>query len=318
LISVVIPCYNEEEVLPQLFARLGAAAETWGEEYEILLVDDGSRDATWQLILEQHARDERWRGISFSRNFGQQVAVSAGIQYARGCAVILMDTDLQDPPEQIESLIAAWKKGYEVVYAVRATRKENIAKRAAFRTFYQMLHSLAEIDIPLDSGLFSLMDRRVVNVLKAMPERNRFVPGLRSWAGFRQIGIEFDRGARAAGEVKNTLSRLTNLALDGMISFSTLPLRMATYLGFAVAFAAFLGAAFTLVKRIFVDWFAKMGFPFVQGFSSLFIGMLFLGGVQLICLGILGEYLGRIYEEVKGRPLWTIRETAGLEMDVPK
>ncbi len=318
MISVVIPCYNEEEVLPQLFARLGAAAETWGEEYEILLVDDGSRDATWQLILEQHARDERWRGISFSRNFGQQVAVSAGIQYARGCAVILMDADLQDPPEQIESLIAAWKKGYEVVYAVRATRKENIAKRAAFRTFYQMLHSLAEIDIPLDSGLFSLMDRRVVNVLKAMPERNRFVPGLRSWAGFRQIGIEFDRGARAAGEVKNTLSRLTNLALDGMISFSTLPLRMATYLGFAVAFAAFLGAAFTLVKRIFVDWFAKMGFPFVQGFSSLFIGMLFLGGVQLICLGILGEYLGRIYEEVKGRPLWTIRETAGLEMDVPK
>jgi len=318
LISVVIPCYNEEEVLPQLFARLGAAAETWGEEYEILLVDDGSRDATWQLILEQHARDERWRGISFSRNFGQQVAVSAGIQYARGCAVILMDADLQDPPEQIESLIAAWKKGYEVVYAVRATRKENIAKRAAFRTFYQMLHSLAEIDIPLDSGLFSLMDRRVVNVLKAMPERNRFVPGLRSWAGFRQIGIEFDRGARAAGEVKNTLSRLTNLALDGMISFSTLPLRMATYLGFAVAFAAFLGAAFTLVKRIFVDWFAKMGFPFVQGFSSLFIGMLFLGGVQLICLGILGEYLGRIYEEVKGRPLWTIRETAGLEMDAPK
>jgi len=144
------------------------------------------------------------------------------------------------------------------------------------------------------------------------------VPGLRSWAGFRQIGIEFDRGARAAGEVKNTLSRLTNLALDGMISFSTLPLRMATYLGFAVAFAAFLGAAFTLVKRIFVDWFAKMGFPFVQGFSSLFIGMLFLGGVQLICLGILGEYLGRIYEEVKGRPLWTIRETAGLEMDAPK
>ena len=170
MISVVIPCYNEEEVLPQLFARLGAAAETWGEEYEILLVDDGSRDATWQLILEQHARDERWRGISFSRNFGQQVAVSAGIQYARGCAVILMDADLQDPPEQIESLIAAWKKGYEVVYAVRATRKENIAKRAAFRTFYQMLHSLAEIDIPLDSGLFSLMDRRVVNVLKAMPE----------------------------------------------------------------------------------------------------------------------------------------------------
>ncbi|HOS65534.1 MAG TPA: glycosyltransferase family 2 protein [Candidatus Latescibacteria bacterium] len=318
MISVVIPCYNEEEVLPQLFARLGAAAETWGEEYEILLVDDGSRDATWQLILEQHARDERWRGISFARNFGHQTAISAGIHYARGCAVILMDADLQDPPEQIESLIAAWKKGYEVVYAVRATRKENIAKRAAFRTFYQMLHSLAEIDIPLDSGLFSLMDRRVVNVLKAMPERNRFVPGLRSWAGFRQIGIEFDRGARAAGEVKNTLSRLTNLALDGMISFSTLPLRMATYLGFAVAFAAFLGAAFTLVKRIFVDWFAKMGFPFVQGFSSLFIGMLFLGGVQLICLGILGEYLGRIYEEVKGRPLWTIRETAGLEMDAPK
>lgn len=318
MISVVIPCYNEEEVLPQLFARLGAAAETWGEEYEILLVDDGSRDATWQLILEQHARDVRWRGISFARNFGHQTAISAGIHYARGCAVILMDADLQDPPEQLHRFIAAWKDGNEVVYAIRATRKENVLKRAAYKAFYRVLRRLASIEIPLDSGDFCLMDRKVVDVLNAMPERNRFVRGLRSWAGFRQIGLEYDRDARAAGEVKYTFRKLVKLALDGVVSFSTTPLRMATYLGFVVSFFALLGAAVTILQRIFVEWFTRMGFPYVPGFYALFTGMLFLGGVQLISLGIIGEYLGRIFDEVKGRPLWTIRETAGLEMDAPK
>ncbi len=318
MISVVIPCYNEEEVLPQLFARLGAAAETWGEEYEILLVDDGSRDATWQLILEQHARDERWRGISFARNFGHQTAISAGIHYARGCAVILMDADLQDPPEQLHRFIAAWKDGNEVVYAIRATRKENVLKRAAYKAFYRVLRRLASIEIPLDSGDFCLMDRKVVDVLNAMPERNRFVRGLRSWAGFRQLGLEYNRDARAAGEVKYTLRKLIKLALDGVVSFSTTPLRMATYLGFVVSFFALLGAAVTILQRIFVEWFTRMGFPYVPGFYALFTGMLFLGGVQLISLGIIGEYLGRIFDEVKGRPLWTIRETAGLEMDAPK
>ena len=318
MISVVIPCYNEEEVLPQLFARLGAAAETWGEEYEILLVDDGSRDATWQLILEQHARDERWRGISFARNFGHQTAISAGIHYARGCAVILMDADLQDPPEQLHRFIAAWRDGNDVVYAIRATRKENILKRAAYKAFYRVLRRLASIEIPLDSGDFCLMDRKVVDVLNAMPERNRFVRGLRSWAGFRQLGLEYNRDARAAGEVKYTLRKLIKLALDGVVSFSTTPLRMATYLGFVVSFFALLGAAVTILQRIFVEWFTRMGFPYVPGFYALFTGMLFLGGVQLISLGIIGEYLGRIFDEVKGRPLWTIRETAGLEMDAPK
>jgi len=318
LISVVIPCYNEEEVLPQLFARLGAAAETWGEEYEILLVDDGSRDATWQLILEQHARDERWRGISFARNFGHQTAISAGIHYARGCAVILMDADLQDPPEQLHRFIAAWKDGNEVVYAIRATRKENVLKRAAYKAFYRVLRRLASIEIPLDSGDFCLMDRKVVDVLNAMPERNRFVRGLRSWAGFRQLGLEYNRDARAAGEVKYTLRKLIKLALDGVVSFSTTPLRMATYLGFVVSFFALLGAAVTILQRIFVEWFTRMGFPYVPGFYALFTGMLFLGGVQLISLGIIGEYLGRIFDEVKGRPLWTIRETAGLGMDAQK
>lgn len=314
----MIPCYNEEEVLPQLFARLGAAAETWGEEYEVLLVDDGSRDATWQLILEQHARDERWRGISFARNFGHQTAISAGIHYARGCAVILMDADLQDPPEQLHRFIAAWRDGNDVVYAIRATRKENILKRAAYKAFYRVLRSLASIDIPLDSGDFCLMDRKVVDVLKAMPERNRFVRGLRSWAGFRQTGLEYDRDARAAGEVKYTFRKLVKLALDGVVSFSTTPLRMATYLGFGVSFFALLGAAVTILQRIFVGWFTRMGFPYVPGFYALFTGMLFLGGVQLISLGIIGEYLGRIFDEVKGRPLWTIRETAGLGMDAQK
>ncbi|HRU25030.1 MAG TPA: glycosyltransferase family 2 protein [Candidatus Latescibacteria bacterium] len=318
MISVVIPCYNEEEVLPQLFARLGAAAETWGEEYEVLLVDDGSRDTTWQLILEQHARDERWRGISFARNFGHQTAISAGIHYARGCAVILMDADLQDPPEQLHRFIAAWRDGNDVVYAIRATRKENILKRAAYKAFYRVLRSLASIEIPLDSGDFCLMDRKVVDVLKAMPERNRFVRGLRSWAGFRQTGLEYDRDARAAGEVKYTFRKLVKLALDGVVSFSTTPLRMATYLGFGVSIVALFGAAFTILQRIFVDWFTRIGFPYVPGFYTLFTGILFLGGVQLICLGIIGEYLGRIFDEVKGRPLWTIRETAGLGMDAQK
>jgi len=315
MISIVIPCYNEEEVLPQLFARLGAAAETWGEEYEVLLVDDGSRDATWRLILEQHARDERWRGISFARNFGHQTAISAGIHYARGDAVILMDADLQDPPEQLHRFIAEWKDGNEVVYAIRATRKENLLKRAAYKSFYRILRSLASIESPLDSGDFCLMDRKVVDVLKAMPERNRFVRGLRSWAGFRQAGLEYNRDARAAGEVKYTFRKLIKLALDGVVSFSTTPLRLATYLGFAVSFFALLGAAVTILQRIFVDWFTRIGFPYVPGFYALFTGMLFLGGVQLICLGIIGEYLGRIFDEVKGRPLWTIRETAGLEKD---
>jgi dolichol-phosphate mannosyltransferase len=224
-----------------------------------------------------------------------------------------MDADLQDPPEQLDRFIDAWKQGHDVVYAIRATRKENILKRAAYKSFYRILRALAQIDIPLDSGDFCLMDRKVVDVLKSMPERNRFVRGLRSWAGFRQIGVEYDRDARAAGEVKYTFRKLIRLALDGVVSFSTVPLRMATYFGFAVSFLALLGAAFTILQRIFVDWFTSVGFPYVPGFYTLFTGILFLGGVQLICLGILGEYLGRIFDEVKGRPLWTIADMAGLE-----
>lgn len=312
MISIVIPCFNEQEVLPQLHARLSVVAESWGESYEVILVDDGSADATWEIIERFHEGDGRWKAIRFARNFGHQTAISAGIHHACGDCVIIMDADLQDPPEQLHRFIEKWQEGYEVVYGIRATRKENVVKRASYKAFYRVLKRLADIDIPLDSGDFCLMDRKVVDLLKAMPERHRFVRGLRSWVGFRQVGVEYARSARAAGEVKYTFRKLVNLAYDGIFSFSTAPLRLATYFGFITAFLALLGTVFTIMQRIFVEWFTEKGFPFVPGYYTTISVILFLGGVQLICIGVLGEYLGRIYDEVKGRPLWTIRGTVGF------
>jgi dolichol-phosphate mannosyltransferase len=313
MISVVVPCYNEQEVLPQLYSRLSAAAESWKEPFEVVLVDDGSKDATWELIRDICIRDPRWRAIRLARNFGHQVALSAGIHYAVGDCVLVIDADLQDPPEELFRFIKKWREGYQVVYGIRTKRKENIAKRLSYKAFYRLLGCLANIHIPLDSGDFCLMDRRVVDLLRRMPERNRFVRGLRSWVGFRQIGLEYERDARAAGEVKYTLRKLLRLAFDGILSFSTVPLRLATYFGFCVSLVALLGAVFTFFQRLFASWFATIGFGPVPGFATTVIGVLFLGGVQLICLGIIGEYLGRIYDEVKGRPLWTTFEVLGFE-----
>jgi glycosyltransferase involved in cell wall biosynthesis len=312
MISVVVPCYNEHEVLPQLYARLNAAAESWKEPFEVVLVDDGSKDATWELIRDIHGRDPRWRGIRLARNFGHQIALSAGMHHAGGDCVLVIDADLQDPPEQLLRFIQKWREGYEVVYGIRTKRKENIAKRLSYKAFYRLLGCLANIHIPLDSGDFCLMDRKVVNLLKRMPERNRFVRGLRSWVGFRQIGLAYERDARAAGEVKYTFRKLLRLAIDGILSFSTVPLRLATYFGFCVSIIALVGALFTFFQRLFSEWFATIGFGPVPGFATTVIGVLFLGGVQLICLGIIGEYLGRIYDEVKGRPLWTEFEMLGF------
>ncbi len=316
MISVVVPCYNEADVLAELYARLTAAAESWSEPFEVVLVDDGSDERTWRKVERISRDDPRWKVIRFSRNFGHQTALSAGLRHASGDAVIVIDADLQDPPEELHRFIAKWREGYEVVYAVRRNRKENRAKRFCYALFYRVLGAVSKTPIPIDSGDFCLMDRRIVDLLNAMPEQNRFVRGLRAWAGFRQTGLEYDRHARAAGRPQYNLRKLVQLAVDGLFSFSTTPLRLATRLGFMISTFAFLGAVFTLVQRLFADWFSNIGLAPVPGFATIVIAVLFLGGVQLICLGIIGEYIGRIYDEVKGRPQWVVRETRGFEAQV--
>lgn len=311
-ISIIVPCFNEEAVLSELFGRLGAVAATWGLEPEIICVDDGSRDRTWELLKAQHQIDPRWRCLSFARNFGHQTAVSAGLFYATGDVVVVMDADLADPPEEISRLLEKWREGYDVVYAIRQNRKESRFKRLCYWAFYRIMARLVAFEIPLDTGDFCLISRRVVDALNAMPERNRFVRGLRAWSGFRQTGVTYERAARFAGAPKYSFSKLFKLATDGLFSFSTVPLRLATFLGLSVSVLAFLGAVVTFAQKIFAAQLAKIGLAPTAGFPTIVISILFLGGVQLICLGILGEYIGRIYEEVKGRPLWILRDSAGL------
>lgn len=311
-ISIIVPCYNEETVLPELFGRVAAAASAWGTEYEVICVDDGSRDRTWELLQAQHDKDPRWRSISFARNFGHQIAISAGLFYAGGDAVVVLDADLEDPPEEISRLLEKWREGYDVVYAVRQKRKEGPLKRLCYWMFYRLMAGLVAFEVPLDSGDFCLISRRVVQIINAMPERNRFVRGLRAWSGFRQTGVTYERAARFAGETKYTFKKLLKLATDGLFSFSTVPLRMATYLGLSVSGLAFFGVVFTLVQKIFSEQFSRIGLAPSPGFPTIVISVLFLGGIQLVCLGILGEYIGRVYEEVKGRPLWILRDSAGI------
>ncbi|HEX9047178.1 MAG TPA: glycosyltransferase family 2 protein [Verrucomicrobiae bacterium] len=316
-ISIIVPCFNEEEVLPELFERLGSVAATWSLEYEIICVDDGSRDRTWELLKARNQHDPRWRCLSFARNFGHQIAVSAGLFYATGDAIVVMDADLEDPPEEIARLLEKWREGFDVVYAIRQKRKSSWLKRLCYWGFYRLMARLTPFEVPLDSGDFCLMSRRVVDTLNAMPERNRFVRGLRAWTGFRQTGIPYERAARFAGAPKYGWHKLFRLATDGLFSFSTVPLRAATYLGLSVSALAFLGAVVTLVQKIFAEQLSKIGLAPTAGFPTIVISILFLGGVQLICLGILGEYIGRIYEEVKGRPLWIVRDSAGLLVSRP-
>ena len=315
LISIVIPCYNEGPVLDQLYSELTRVAGSWSWDYSVVLVDDGSDEETWEKLREIHAKDSRWNVLRLARNFGHQNAVSAGLEYARGDAVVVLDADLQDPPTVVNRFLAEWENGTDVVYGVRRRRKENWIKRSAYFLFYRILGRLSEVEIPSDSGDFCLMDRRVVDHLVAMPERHRFLRGLRAWSGFRQKGIEYERAARHAGTPQYTLGKLVKLASDGIFAFSTSPLRLATRLGLAVSIFAFLGTVFTFVSRllkiIFPDSFDRLGMPFVQGFTTTVMSVLFLGGVQLICIGIMGEYIGRIYDEVKRRPNWIVAETLG-------
>ncbi|MBI5506843.1 MAG: glycosyltransferase family 2 protein [Deltaproteobacteria bacterium] len=304
-VSVVIPIFNEEETLETLYRRLHDVLEVIAEPYEVIFVNDGSRDGSERLLREFHRRTPAFKTINFSRNFGHQVAVTCGLDHAVGDAIIAMDGDLQDPPEVLPGLVARWREGYEVVYAVRQARKENVFKRAAYKSFYWILNRVSYLDIPLDSGDFSLIDRRVVEVLRAMPERNRFVRGLRTWAGFRQIGYEYAREARFAGESKYSLGKLLKLAFDGLVSYSYVPLRLVSNVGLLVSASALGYMGYLLLARL-------LGDVTIRGWTSTVVIQLFLGGVQLLSLGVIGEYVGRIFEEVKQRPHYIVRDRVGF------
>jgi glycosyltransferase involved in cell wall biosynthesis len=309
MISIVIPIFNEEENLHNLYNRLTAAAPSYKEDYEIVLVDDGSSDNSINIMTGFAEKDSHVRVIKLSRNFGHQPAISAGIQEAKGDAVVIMDGDLQDPPEELYRFLDKWREGYQVVYAIRTKRKEGFFKKAAYASFYRMLAAISEIEIPLDSGDFCVMDRKVVDtIVKDMPEQIRFVRGLRAYAGYKQIGVTYERAERAAGEVKFTFKKLMELALDGLFGFSNVPLRLATYFGFIISIPSFLIGIFFILARTIGYKILGHTPSEIPGTTTLTVGIFFLGGVTLIILGILGEYIGRIYIEVKRRPFFVIDE----------
>ena len=304
--SIIIPIYNEEQTLPELHRRLLEATKTLDQTMEVILVDDGSRDRSFLLMSQINKTDSRFKIIKLSRNFGHQIAITAALDVAKGDAVIMMDGDLQDPPELLVSMIEKWREGYQVVYTVKTSRKENPLKRFAFTSFYRLLHAVSSIPIPMDAGNFSLMDRKVVEVLKSMPERHRYISGLRAWAGFRQIGIEYAREARFAGKPHMSLRRLIALALDGIFSFSNVPLRLAIYVGSFSALIAFGAGLFVLYEKLFTN-------KAILGWASTIVTITFLGGLNLMTLGVIGEYVGRIYDEVKQRPKYVVSEYLGFE-----
>lgn len=313
MISIVIPVFNEQETLQTLYDRVAIASQLWNDEWEMVLIDDGSTDKSLDILERLYYQDSRVKVISFSRNFGHQTAVSAGLRYTKGDAVVVMDGDLQDPPEQIIHFLDKWRKGYEVVYAIRKKRKEIWFKRLAYYCFYRLLAWMSSIEIPLDSGDFCLMDRVIVDCLNSMPEKNRFVRGLRAWIGYRQIGIPYERSTRLAGEVKYTFRKLVRLAFDGLINFSYRPLQLVGSFGILVALFSFVGTFYVLLARFFdieVNGYSVRDLP---GYTSLILSILFIGGVQLISIGILGEYIGRIFDEVKQRPLYIVRKQLGFE-----
>ena len=310
LISVVVPCYNEEQVIAETNRQLVATLHKLeGFDFEIVYVDDGSRDSTREMLRAIQAGDERVRVVTLSRNFGHQLAVSAGLQYVAGDATVIIDADLQDPPEVIPEMVARWRDGYQVVYGLRGQRPgETTAKLWTAKLFYRLINRISEIEIPLDVGDFRLLDRKVVEVLLAMPERDRFLRGMVSWVGFRQIAVLYDRVPRRAGQSKYPFTKMLRFAVDSIISFSFAPLRLAIWGGFIALAASFAGIVYALAVRLYTtDW--------VKGWASIFTAVLFLGGVQLITLGIVGEYVGRIYAEVKLRPLFVVSELLGFKED---
>jgi dolichol-phosphate mannosyltransferase len=300
-IGIIIPLYNEEKNFPELRNRLTKVMETLDNPLHILFIDDGSTDSIKQLLRNWTTEDSRIGHIIFSRNFGHQIAISAGIDHCPGDAVIVMDGDLQDPPELISSFIETWKQGADVVYATREKRKENIFKRFCYWLFYRILKKVSNINIPLDSGDFCLMDRKVIDIIRRMPERNRFIRGMRSWIGFRQASITYERDRRFAGESKYSLGKLTLLAMDGFVNFSSAPLRIVMIIGVIIALLSLLGIIIYLVAYI-----TSSDIP--KGFTTTILVNLLSSAIELIAIGVLGEYLGRIYEEVKKRPKYIIDE----------
>ncbi len=302
MVSVIVPCFNEEEGLLECHGQLSSVLRELGTPYELVYVDDGSGDATYELLRHLHAEDPHVVLVQLSRNFGHQLAVSAGLEVARGEAVVIIDADLQDPPGVIPAMYALWSEGTHVVYGVRTRRAgESGFKRWTAKAFYRVISRLSDVVIPLDTGDFRLMDRRVVDALLQMPERHRLLRAMCSWVGFRQVGLPYERNPRFAGTTKYPLSKMIHLALDGIFSFSTAPLRMLTYMGFAAAFLSFIGIVWALGVRILTrHW--------VAGWATLFVVILFLSSLQLISLGVIGEYLGRVYTEVKRRPLFLISQ----------
>ncbi len=305
-LSVVLPCFNERENLQPLYQRLAPLLEKITRSFEVIIVDDGSSDGCSELLDELNRKDPRFKVIHFSRNFGHQAALSAGLDASTGAAVVLMDCDLQDPPEVIEAFIDRWREGAEVVYGIRRKRKEGILKRAGYAVFYRSMRMMAQIEVPLDAGDFCLMDRKVVDALKRLPEAHRFLRGLRSWLGFRQVGVEYERQGRHAGEPKYTLGKLVRLAVSGYVGFSTVPLRIASWIGLTVAGIGFGVAVWAVATKI-------LGIPSPRGWASQIAVMMFLGGIQLLVLGVMGEYLGRVYDEVRARPSYVVREWVGFE-----
>ncbi len=298
-ISIVSPVHNEEAVLHELYRRINEVMSQTDETWELVLVDDGSRDRSAEIIAELHQQDDRVRGLSLSRNYLFQIAATAGLEHATGEAVVLIDADLQDPPEVILEMIKKWKEGYDVVYGVRTERGgETWLKKFTAKAFYRIIVRITGVNIPVDTGDFRLMDRRVVDAVLKMPERNRFLRGMVSWVGFRQTGVYYKRHARYAGGTKFTYRKMTRFALDAITGFSYFPLQLATYLGFACATASALAILLVILLRLFGPDTPLLGQ------ATTLVAVLFLGGVQLISLGIIGEYLGRIYDEVKGRPLY--------------
>jgi polyisoprenyl-phosphate glycosyltransferase len=311
LLSIVIPCFNEEDVIRLTYRRLIDVLGNRGFCLQIVFVDDGSDDGTPDIAAEIAKGDPRVKTVLLSRNFGHQAAVSAGLADADGDAVVIMDADLQDPPEAVIQMIEKWVQGADIVYGIRTKRKESLLKRVGYNLFYRAFQRLADIDIPLDAGDFSLMDRKVLDVINALPERNRFFRGLRAWSGFCQVGVAYERQPRAAGSTKYTLMELLGLAKDGIFNFSTVPLTGVFYLGTLMSVLSFVALLLVLIFRLFNIPIFGMRAADVQGFSSTILTILLIGGIQLVSIGVLGEYIGRIYHEIKGRPTYIVRDKIG-------
>jgi dolichol-phosphate mannosyltransferase len=307
VISVVAPAFNEAANLPLFCQRTTAVLDALGDPWEIILVDDGSADDTRGVIRSLHQQDARIKGLSFSKNFSHQIAITAGLDYARGDAVVIIDSDLQDPPEVIPELIARWREGCQVVYAQREVREgETWFKKVTAAIFYRLIRKMSSVDIPVDTGDFRLLDRRAADAMRGLREHHRFMRGLAVWIGFKSAAVRYHRAARHAGETKYPLRRMVKLAIDAITNFSYLPLQLASYFGFAVAGISLIAILAVIILRLFVG-------RELTGQATTLVSVLFIGGIQLICLGVIGEYLGRIYDEVKQRPLYIVDDLIGLE-----